>query len=49
VRPAPRQASRFWLRPGCAGFGGPAGQIALVHAELVGRRRWIDERAAIAT
>ncbi|MGU9852744.1 chromate efflux transporter [Pseudomonas koreensis] len=46
-RPAPvtlRQAWRFWLKLGCIGFGGPAGQIAIMHQELVERRRWISER-----
>lgn len=34
---------RVWARIGLLGFGGPAGQIALMHRELVERRRWIDE------
>ena len=38
------QALRLWLKLGLLGFGGPAGQIALMHAELVERRRWISER-----
>ena len=37
------QATRFWLKLGCINFGGPAGQIALMHEELVNRRRWIGE------
>jgi len=37
-------ALRFWARLGCISFGGPAGQIALLHAELVERKRWISER-----
>jgi chromate transporter len=37
------QAARFWLRLGWINFGGPAGQIALMHRELVVERRWIDE------
>ena len=36
-------ASRVWARIGLLSFGGPAGQIALMHRELVERRRWIDE------
>ena len=38
-----RAAFAFWLKLGCISFGGPAGQIALMHAELVERRRWISE------
>ena len=38
------QASRFWLQLGLVSFGGPAGQIALLHRELVERRRWLSER-----
>jgi chromate transporter len=38
-----RQAARVWAKIGLLGFGGPAGQIALMHGELVERRRWIDE------
>jgi chromate transporter len=38
-----REAVRFWLKLGCIGFGGPAGQIAIMHRELVERRRWIAE------
>jgi chromate transporter len=39
-----RSALAFWFRLGFISFGGPAGQIALMHAELVERRRWISER-----
>ena len=39
-----RQASLYWLQLGCISFGGPAGQIALMHEELVERRRWISEQ-----
>ena len=38
------EALRYWFRLGCISFGGPAGQIALMHTELVERRRWISER-----
>ena len=37
------QATWFWLRLGFISFGGPAGQIAIMHHELVERRRWISE------
>ena len=37
------EAFRFWLRLGFTSFGGPAGQIAIMHTELVERRRWISE------
>jgi chromate transporter len=37
-------ALRFWLKLGFISFGGPAGQIAIMHQELVERRRWISER-----
>jgi chromate transporter len=47
ARPAPvrlREAFWYWLKLGFISFGGPAGQIALMHAELVERRRWISEQ-----
>ena len=44
VKPTEAQAFRFWLRLGMISFGGPAGQIAIMHDELVERRRWISER-----
>src|SRR5436309_4008072 len=42
--PTFREALRFWLKLGFISFGGPAGQIAVMHSELVERRRWISER-----
>src|SRR5512146_1460992 len=39
------EATRVWAKIGWLGFGVPAGQIALMHRELVDKRRWIsDER-----
>lgn len=42
--PSRADALRFWLQLGFISFGGPAGQIALMHEELVERRRWISEK-----
>jgi len=47
TRPAPvrfNDAFRFWLKLGFISFGGPAGQISIMHQELVENRRWISER-----
>ncbi|PTX95649.1 chromate efflux transporter [Opitutus sp. ER46] len=38
------EAVRFWLKLGFISFGGPTGQIAIMHTELVERRRWIGEQ-----
>ncbi len=38
-----REAFRFWLKLGFISFGGPAGQISVMHQELVDKRRWISE------
>ena len=38
------EAFRFWFKLGFISFGGPAGQIAIMHTELVERRRWISEK-----
>jgi chromate transporter len=37
------EAFRTWLKIGCLGFGGPAGQIAMMHRILVDEKKWIDE------
>ncbi|MEX0810242.1 MAG: chromate efflux transporter [Dongiaceae bacterium] len=42
--PSFREAIRIWLKIGCLGFGGPAGQIALMHRIVVDEKKWIDER-----
>jgi chromate transporter len=42
-RPSRREAFRYWLHLGLVSFGGPAGQIAIMHRELVDERRWISE------
>ncbi|MET0355673.1 MAG: chromate efflux transporter [Cellvibrio sp.] len=38
------QAFWFWLKLGFISFGGPAGQISIMHQELVENRRWISEK-----
>jgi chromate transporter len=38
-----REALRVWFKIGCIGFGGPAGQIALMHRILVDEKKWVDE------
>ncbi len=39
-----KEALQFWAKLGFISFGGPAGQIAVLHQELVEKRRWISER-----
>jgi chromate transporter len=41
--PSFAEAVRVWFRIGCLSFGGPAGQIALMHREVVDQRRWISD------
>ncbi|HVE20909.1 MAG TPA: chromate efflux transporter [Acidocella sp.] len=38
------EATRVWIKIGCLSFGGPAGQIALLHREVVDVRRWVSDR-----
>lgn len=45
VQPTFAEALRIWARIGVLSFGGPAGQIALMHSELVDKRKWIDEQS----
>lgn len=42
LAPTFAQAARWWFKLGMISFGGPAGQIATMHHELVGQRRWIS-------
>ena len=42
-QPSFAEAFRFWLKLGFISFGGPTGQIAIMHTELVEKRRWISE------
>jgi chromate transporter len=45
--PAPvsfSEAFRYWLKLGFISFGGPTGQIAIMHQDLVERKRWISEK-----
>jgi chromate transporter len=38
------EATKVWARIGCLSFGGPAGQIALMHHEIVDERQWLSEQ-----
>ncbi len=40
--PSFREAFKFWLKLGFISFGGPTGQISIMHQELVERRKWIS-------
>jgi chromate transporter len=42
------EALRFWLKLGFISFGGPAGQIAVMHKELVVEKRWNQRTALLA-
>src|SRR4249920_2746137 len=43
ARPSFGEAFMVWLKIGCINFGGPAGQIALMHRVVVDEKKWIDE------
>ena len=43
AHPTFAEAAKVWAKIGLLSFGGPAGQIALMHRELVEERRWISE------
>jgi chromate transporter len=45
AKPSFSEAVRFWVKLGFVNFGGPAGQIAIMHRELVDRKQWISEPA----
>ncbi len=44
MNPGFAEATRVWARIGCLSFGGPAGQIALMHREIVEERTWLTEQ-----
>lgn len=44
AHPTFREAFRFWLKLGFISFGGPTGQIAIMHTELVEKKKWIGEQ-----
>ena len=43
VKPSFGEAFKVWLKIGCLSFGGPTGQIAMMHRVLVDEKKWIDE------
>ena len=43
------EAFRFWAKLGFINFGGPAGQIAIMHRELVEKKRWVSEGQYLRT
>ena len=45
--PTFKEAVRLWAKIGLLSFGGPAGQIALMHKELVEERRWIGKQRVL--
>lgn len=49
VLPSLHEALGIWLRISCLSFGGPAGQIALLHREMVDNRNWVSDRRFLQT
>ena len=47
MQPTFAEAARFWATLGFISFGGPAGQIAILHREVVERRGWVTERVFV--
>ncbi|HET6159494.1 MAG TPA: chromate efflux transporter [Dongiaceae bacterium] len=43
AHPSLAEATKLWFKIGCLGFGGPAGQIALMHRLVVDERKWVGE------
>src|ERR687890_707614 len=43
ARPSFSEAVAVWFKIGCLSFGGPAGQIAMMHREVVDERRWVSD------
>ncbi len=43
------EAFWFWVRLGFINFGGPAGQIAIMHRELVEKKRWVSDQQYLRT
>jgi chromate transporter len=43
LKPSFKEAFRYWFKLGFISFGGPTGQIAMMHKDLVEKKRWIDE------
>ncbi len=44
AKPTFREALKFWFKLGWISFGGPAGQIAIMHTYLVDKKRWISDK-----
>ena len=48
LNPTFSEALRTWAKIGCISFGGPAGQIAMMHKILVEEKKWIDEKSYLS-